>query len=212
MSEALCGSNPQAIRGFRVAHPGCDSNDSRCALQSSMFTFLSQCNKKCTSFHSLGGRGEPSPDGVPAPVGCGCCTSPIKLSPISWCRCGPGRTWRSPPAASRRLPTIRPIRNLTAAYELIARAGLTHTRPPFGIASVTVGNREVEVREEAVATTPFGTLLHFKKDIATRAAARAHGRAALRPFRHAFARDRAAPCCPSTTSSSPTGITPATCR
>src|SRR6202034_363575 len=59
------------------------------------------------------------------------------------------------------------IRNLTAAYELIARAGLTHTRPPFGISSVTVGNRQVEVREEAAATTPFGTLLHFKKDIAT---------------------------------------------
>ncbi len=59
------------------------------------------------------------------------------------------------------------MRNLTAVYELIARAGLTHTRPPFGIDSVTVGNREVEVREEAAASTPFGTLLHFKKDIAT---------------------------------------------
>jgi poly(3-hydroxybutyrate) depolymerase len=59
------------------------------------------------------------------------------------------------------------IRNLTAAYELIARAGLTHTRPPFRIGSVTVGNREVEVREEAAARTPFGTLLHFKKDIAS---------------------------------------------
>jgi poly-beta-hydroxyalkanoate depolymerase len=38
-------------------------------------------------------------------------------------------------------------RNLTAAYELIARAGLTHTRPPFGITHVTVGNRDVEVTE-----------------------------------------------------------------
>ena len=28
-------------------------------------------------------------------------------------------------------------RNLAAAYELIARAGLTHRRPPFGIDSVT---------------------------------------------------------------------------
>ena len=58
------------------------------------------------------------------------------------------------------------IRNLTAAYELISRMGLTHTRPTFGIGSVTVGNRQVEVREEAAATTPFGTLLHFKKDVA----------------------------------------------
>ena len=59
------------------------------------------------------------------------------------------------------------MRNLTAVYELIARAGLTHTRPPFAIDSVTVGNREVEVKEEAAAETPFATLLHFKKDIAT---------------------------------------------
>lgn len=41
------------------------------------------------------------------------------------------------------------------------------TRPPFGIDSVMVGNREVEVREQAAASTPFGTLVHFKKDIAT---------------------------------------------
>src|SRR5215510_3268004 len=57
------------------------------------------------------------------------------------------------------------LRNLTAAYEIIARAGLTHERPPFGIESVTVGNREVEVTEEAVHVTPFATLLHFKKDV-----------------------------------------------
>src|SRR5215813_5449414 len=57
------------------------------------------------------------------------------------------------------------VRNLTAVYEIIARAGLTHERPPFGIHSVTVGNREVEVTEEAVHVTPFGTLLHFKKDV-----------------------------------------------
>ena len=57
------------------------------------------------------------------------------------------------------------LRNLTAAYELIARAGLSHARPAFGIDSVTVGNREVAVHERAALTTPFGTLLHFKKDI-----------------------------------------------
>jgi len=58
------------------------------------------------------------------------------------------------------------LRNLTAAYELIARAGLTHQRPRFGIDHVTVGNREVEVTEEAALSTPFATLLHFKKDVA----------------------------------------------
>jgi poly(3-hydroxybutyrate) depolymerase len=57
------------------------------------------------------------------------------------------------------------IRNLTAAYELIARAGLTHDRPPFEIDTVIVGNREVAVTEDARKVTPFGTLLHFKKDI-----------------------------------------------
>jgi polyhydroxyalkanoate depolymerase len=57
------------------------------------------------------------------------------------------------------------LRNLTAVYELISRAGLTHERPPFGIDTVMVGNRPVAVTEEAALTTPFGTLLHFRKDI-----------------------------------------------
>jgi polyhydroxyalkanoate depolymerase len=57
------------------------------------------------------------------------------------------------------------LSNLTAAYALMARAGLTHVRPPYGIESVTVGNREMAVTEEAADVTPFGTLLHFKKDV-----------------------------------------------
>ena len=82
----------------------------------------------------------------------------------------PVRAWANMALAAAGAPLLADspvIRNLTAAYELIARAGLTHTRPPFGIRSVTVGNREVEVREESAHATPFGTLLHFKKDIAT---------------------------------------------
>ena len=59
-------------------------------------------------------------------------------------------------------PTI--LSNLTAAYELIARAGLTHERPPYGIDSIKIDGREVAVSEEAADVTPFGTLLHFKKD------------------------------------------------
>ena len=59
------------------------------------------------------------------------------------------------------------IKNLTAAYELIARAGLTHVRPPYGIDSVMVGNEQVPVHEEAVLVTPFGTLLRFRKEIDT---------------------------------------------
>ena len=60
---------------------------------------------------------------------------------------------------------LKMLRNVTAAYELIARAGLTHVRPPYGIEAVQVGNREVAVTEEPVDTTPFGTLLRFRKDI-----------------------------------------------
>ena len=82
----------------------------------------------------------------------------------------PVRAWAGMAAGNGSPPLLSDhpaMRNLTAVYELIARAGLTHTRPPFGIETVTVGNREVEVREEIAAKTPFGSLLHFKKDIAT---------------------------------------------
>jgi polyhydroxyalkanoate depolymerase len=60
------------------------------------------------------------------------------------------------------------LRNLSATYELIARAGLTHKRPDYAIKSTTVGNREVEVSEVAALTLPFGTLLNFKKDVSIR--------------------------------------------
>ena len=80
----------------------------------------------------------------------------------------PVRAWASIALAAGAQPLLGDDvqRNLSAAYELISRAGLTHTRPPFGISHVNVANREVEVREEPAARTPFGTLLHFKKDVA----------------------------------------------
>ena len=58
------------------------------------------------------------------------------------------------------------LRHVTAAYEMLERAGLTHERPPFMIGSVKVGNSEVPVREEPTLKLPFGTLLNFKKDVA----------------------------------------------
>ena len=119
-------------------------------------TIISQCNIKCTNFcdGALAGRG--------------------MLYQAYQAHCdimGPVRL-----LADMAVRAVGPLngaahhtalRNLTAAYELIARAGLTHTRPPFDIASVTVGNREVEVREEAVDVTPFATLVRFKKDVET---------------------------------------------
>ena len=58
------------------------------------------------------------------------------------------------------------FRAFGAANELFAEARLTHTRPPYDIPTVNVGNRTVQVYEEAADDTPFGTLLHFRKDIA----------------------------------------------
>src|SRR3974390_842760 len=62
-------------------------------------------------------------------------------------------------------PRPSPLSNLSAAYELIARAGLTHDRPAYGIDRVMVGTRELTVTEAAADVTPFGTLLHFKKNL-----------------------------------------------
>ena len=51
-----------------------------------------------------------------------------------------------------------------AAFELIARAQLTHTRPAFDIDTVVVGGREVAVTEEVIVATPFAQLLRFARD------------------------------------------------
>ncbi len=51
-----------------------------------------------------------------------------------------------------------------AALELISRSSLTYSRPAYGIDSVKSGNREYAIQEEVVYTTPFGSLLRFKKE------------------------------------------------
>src|SRR4030088_2313936 len=58
----------------------------------------------------------------------------------------------------------RAFGRLAAALELISRSSLTYTRPAYGIDSVTVGNRELPVTEEVIYSTPFGSLLRFKKE------------------------------------------------
>jgi polyhydroxyalkanoate depolymerase len=57
------------------------------------------------------------------------------------------------------------LRKLAAACEVFLLAALTHARPPFRIDSVIASGRLVEVREEEAFATPFGTLLHFRKDM-----------------------------------------------
>ena len=59
------------------------------------------------------------------------------------------------------------VRKLSASMEVISRLRLTHSRPPYGIHSVSVDGQEVAVTEEVVVRLPFGTLLHFKKDPAS---------------------------------------------
>ncbi|MGE0558919.1 MAG: polyhydroxyalkanoate depolymerase, partial [Burkholderiales bacterium] len=51
-----------------------------------------------------------------------------------------------------------------AACEVFSLARMTHRRPEFGIESVISGKRELGVSEEVVHTTPFATLLRFRKD------------------------------------------------
>lgn len=57
------------------------------------------------------------------------------------------------------------LRKLAAACEVFVLAALTHERPPFCIDAVTVGTRQIDVHEEVAVATPFGTLVHFRKDM-----------------------------------------------
>jgi polyhydroxyalkanoate depolymerase len=74
----------------------------------------------------------------------------------------------APPLAAVRLayPDLDAQRRMNAAFELIARARLSHKRPPFGVDSVEVGARTVRVTEQVVTSTPFAELLRFRKDLA----------------------------------------------
>jgi len=72
------------------------------------------------------------------------------------------------PVLDRRRSTRsgdRVLSKIAAACEVFLLAALTHRRPPFRIDRVTAGEAEVAVHEEAVTTTPFATLLHFRKDV-----------------------------------------------
>ena len=53
------------------------------------------------------------------------------------------------------------LRQMAAAFEMVSRAGLSHSRPPYGIETVRIGDEDVPVTEEAAFVTPFGTMLHF---------------------------------------------------
>ncbi|PNG25180.1 poly(3-hydroxybutyrate) depolymerase [Methylocella silvestris] len=55
-------------------------------------------------------------------------------------------------------------RKLAGMLETFANLAITHERLPFDITEVTDGNEIVPVTEEVVASTPFATLLRFRKE------------------------------------------------
>jgi poly(3-hydroxybutyrate) depolymerase len=59
------------------------------------------------------------------------------------------------------------VRKWSASMEVFSRLRLTHSRPPYNIHRVGVGDQDVPIIEEIVLRMPFGTLLHFKKDPAS---------------------------------------------
>ena len=58
------------------------------------------------------------------------------------------------------------VRSAAAACEMVARAGMWHVRPDFGIRGTCVRGEPVPVEEVPVINHPFATLLHFRKEIA----------------------------------------------
>jgi poly-beta-hydroxyalkanoate depolymerase len=62
-----------------------------------------------------------------------------------------------------RLGQDWPLHTLAGVLETFANLTVSHARLPFGIDSVQAGDQLVPVTEEAVYSTPFATLLHFKK-------------------------------------------------
>lgn len=79
------------------------------------------------------------------------------------------RPYASMAATTMRLPWPSSIPRTLASYaaklDVFAALHIGEKRPPFLIKPVSVGNRLVAVEEEVVATTPFVSLLHFKKDL-----------------------------------------------
>ena len=80
------------------------------------------------------------------------------------------------------------FRRLGAALELISRATLTYTRPPYGIDKVMVGNQELEVIEEVAYADAVRLAVAFQEGEFAATAADVAGGADVRPFRHPAAR------------------------
>lgn len=58
---------------------------------------------------------------------------------------------------------VPPLAQVSAGWEMISRAGITHRRPDYGFRSVRIDGQDVPVTEEITASTPFGNLVRFRK-------------------------------------------------
>jgi len=61
-------------------------------------------------------------------------------------------------------PALWPADEIVGALETFATLSVTHTRRPFGIGTVLIGNQIVAVTEEIATSSPFATLLRFRKE------------------------------------------------
>lgn len=118
---------------------------------------LSHCNRNCTSYFALRSIGEGRAlyqiyqfqDDV---------IEPFRALASRAMHLANGPAWAFGDAARSRF---------AAAMEMVSRYKLTHVRPDFEIRSIMVGNRDVPVTEQVALELPFGSLLHFHKDIDT---------------------------------------------
>jgi polyhydroxyalkanoate depolymerase len=81
----------------------------------------------------------------------------------------PLRAWAGLTSAAFRNTCAGPganyvLKSISAAAEILNRAHLIHERPSYEIDTVPVDGRDVPVSEVAALKTPFGNLLHFKKE------------------------------------------------
>ncbi len=56
------------------------------------------------------------------------------------------------------------VQQYQKAREVLESYGVRHERRPFGIEKVSIGEKDIEITEEKVFSTAFGTLLHFEKN------------------------------------------------
>ena len=149
---------------------------------------ISQCNRKCTRFFGAGRELLKGQGAAPAAPRAMLYQAYQAQSDIMV----PVRAWAG--MALHAFGSMNgvgngAVNNLTAAYELIARAGLTHTRPPFGIDTVTVGNEKSRCtrRQRRHAIRDAAALPQGHRHAA---AAHPAGRAVVWPFRDTVAQHR----------------------